>query len=85
MSYNSNSGYGFHNDNLDETHLDRIKRFLKENYEFRKNEILDQLEYKSNEMENFQIVNTYFTHSLLFQLKENRLFCKKETLNMLLN
>ena len=59
MSYNSNLGYGYHNDNdHNESHLDRIKDFLRQNYAFRKNEILDRLEYKSNEMEEFH-VNCY--------------------------
>lgn len=86
MNSYSNPGYGYQSDFSESSpHLNRVKKFLKQNYLFRKNEILDQLEYKSTEMEEFQVVDKYFKNSLLFILKDNHLFCKSETLDMLLN
>lgn len=85
MSHNSNLRYGYHDDDFDETYFNRIKSFLREHYAFRKNEILEQLEYKSKEMKEFQVVDTRIRNNLYLDLRKKHLYCSKKIFDMLLN
>jgi len=78
---NTNNTYGYQS----ESRLDEIKKLLKEQYVFQKNEIYDRLEYKKQGEQEFHPVDGYFKNTLLFYLSENRLYCSRKTLDMLLN
>ena len=78
---NTNNTYGYQS----ESRLDEIKKLLKEQYVFQKNEIYDRLEYNKKGEQGFYPVNSYFKNTLLFYLSEKRLYCSRKTLDMLLN
>ena len=79
---NNNISYGHQSENR----LDEIKKLLKEHYVFQKNELYDRLEYKKQGEQEFHPVNSYFKNTLLVDyLRNNRLYCSRKTLEMLLN
>ena len=65
---------------------DKIKETLLKKYEFRNNEILNQVEFCEKDSEvGFHAITSYDVNSMLNYLRKHEHFCKDRTLKMLLN